>query len=176
VPVSLFMLQGKHTHLPLRATTRNFVPLATTRMTFADGDGACRRLTNTEGLTSFVPTLATVRLAGARRCDCTIRRRAWTGSSSRSVTAADGFASRGPGSGCPLGDSCARFACVVSGLAPETAIPSRAGSWFAGADGASLVSSEFRGKDCEAVATWRTVSASATRVASGATSWIESLA
>src|SRR5262249_39797289 len=150
-------------HLPFRATTLNFVPLPTTRITFADGDGACRRLTNAEVLTSFVPTLATVRLVGVRRCDGTIRRSACTGTSVCSVTATDGFALPSPGSGCPSGDLCASCASVISGLPPETAIP--AGSWFEGANVASLVPSEFRcGKDCEAVATRRMVSASATRV------------
>src|SRR3546814_6491684 len=57
---------------PPRSTRTDTLFPYTTLFRSAEGDGACRRLTKTEVLTSFVPTLATVRLAVVRRCDCTM--------------------------------------------------------------------------------------------------------
>ena len=113
-------------------------------MTFADGDGACRRLTNSEVVTSFVPTIATVRLTGARGSACTIRGSNSTGSSPRFVAAAHRFASRSSRSGCPCGSSCISCASVVSRLAGGTVISDKAGS--AAANVAVSVASAFRGK------------------------------
>ena len=57
-------------------------------------------------------------LAGARGCDCTTRG-ARTRSSSFSVAAADGFASRSTGPTCASAPSCKTCASTISGLTPR---------------------------------------------------------